>query len=32
MLPRIAEDLASLVSLMTFLAMVAVWMVILGGA
>jgi diacylglycerol kinase len=32
MLPRIAEDLASLVSLMMFLAMIAVWMGILGGA
>jgi hypothetical protein len=32
MLPRIAEDLASLVSMMMFLAMIAVWTGVLSGA
>ena len=32
MLPRIAEDLASLVSMRMFLAMIAVWTGILSGA
>ena len=32
MLPRIAEDLAALASMMMFLAMVAIWMGVLGGA